>query len=268
MAYQTQTLGRRVDGDEEIMSEVMEITVAVPCENRCEVCPQTILDKVYSGKRVMTLEDFKNYLSEIPERVRIDFCGFCEPFQNRDIAGMMCWCQSQGYKIGLYTTLLGQGFDAGIFKSVHFEYVVIHTPDKYYFKTDEQEWLERYRQFENLRHADRIVALNSVSDYLKENLSNIEVIKWFSRCGKSRTMEIIKDKIECKSTSLNFNKNVLLPNGDVYLCCMDYGLQHRLGNIMDGYERLFTGEEIMKVRKGCLSGDVICRSCENTRGRL
>jgi len=26
-------------------------------------------------------------------------------------------------------------------------------------------------------------------------------------------------------------RNVLLPNGDVVLCCMDYGLDHILGNL-------------------------------------
>jgi len=31
--------------------------------------------------------------------------------------------------------------------------------------------------------------------------------------------------------SPSFEQNVMLPNGDVYLCCMDYGLKHKLGNL-------------------------------------
>lgn len=33
--------------------------------------------------------------------------------------------------------------------------------------------------------------------------------------------------------SPEFKQNVCLPNGDVYLCCMDYGLDHKLGNSLN-----------------------------------
>jgi hypothetical protein len=49
--------------------------------------------------------------------------------------------------------------------------------------------------------------------------------------------------------------NVVLPNGDVSLCCMDYGLKHILGNI---YEQEY--EDIIPRPLQCFS---LCQGCEN-----
>ena len=38
-------------------------------------------------------------------------------------------------------------------------------------------------------------------------------------------------RIICKTNSLNYN--VLIPNGDVQLCCMDYGLDAKIGNLLE-----------------------------------
>ena len=49
--------------------------------------------------------------------------------------------------------------------------------------------------------------------------------------------------------------NVVLPNGDVSLCCMDYGLKHILGN-------LYT-QEYNDIIPEPLSCFTLCSSCEN-----
>ena len=61
--------------------------------------------------------------------------------------------------------------------------------------------------------------------------------------------------------------NVLLPNGDVSLCCMDYGLQNILGNLLESdYESLFHSEAFEKIWKKMKSqdSDIICRNCEES----
>ena len=81
-------------------------------------------------------------------------------------------------------------------------------------------------------------------------------------------------KIECDVVlrrnngvkTLDFN--VLLPNGNVTLCCMDYGLKHILGNLVtDSYESLFTGEEYKRIQAGLLDGDldILCRTCKEAK---
>jgi hypothetical protein len=64
---------------------------------------------------------------------------------------------------------------------------------------------------------------------------------------------------------MRMRQNVLLPNGDVTLCCMDYGLQHLLGNLVSGdYDALLRSDEFLRVRKGLKdeSEEILCRYCE------
>ena len=73
-------------------------------------------------------------------------------------------------------------------------------------------------------------------------------------------------KIICKSNSLH--NNVLIPNGDVHLCCMDYGLEAKVGNLLENdYDYLHNGEEMKyitdRMTDDSLDGDIICRRCEN-----
>jgi len=49
--------------------------------------------------------------------------------------------------------------------------------------------------------------------------------------------------------------NVVLPNGDVSLCCMDYGLEHIIGNLLDQ-----SYEEVIPRDNTCFN---LCRFCEN-----
>jgi hypothetical protein len=49
--------------------------------------------------------------------------------------------------------------------------------------------------------------------------------------------------------------NVVLPNGDVSLCCMDYGLKHIIGNI---YEQEY--DDIIPPPFSCFK---LCQTCEN-----
>jgi hypothetical protein len=50
----------------------------------------------------------------------------------------------------------------------------------------------------------------------------------------------LKGPIRCRSCNDLLNHNVLLPNGDVLLYCMDYGMKHILGNLLSvDYASLF-----------------------------
>ncbi len=73
-------------------------------------------------------------------------------------------------------------------------------------------------------------------------------------------------KIICKSNSL-YN-NVLIPNGDIQLCCMDYGLEAKVGNLLENdYDYLHNGDGMKyitdRMEDDSLEGDIICRRCEN-----
>jgi radical SAM protein with 4Fe4S-binding SPASM domain len=73
----------------------------------------------------------------------------------------------------------------------------------------------------------------------------------------------LEGPLVCSANRLQ--RNVLLPNGDVTLCCMDFGRQHVIGNLLrDRYEDLHKSsgfKEILKLISG-EKGELICRRCE------
>jgi radical SAM protein with 4Fe4S-binding SPASM domain len=73
--------------------------------------------------------------------------------------------------------------------------------------------------------------------------------------------------VEC-TRNKEYQANVLLPNGDVMLCCMDYSLKHNLGNLLtSSYDEVINGNEVKKVaalnKKIGYSDEVLCRSCND-----
>jgi radical SAM protein with 4Fe4S-binding SPASM domain len=74
-------------------------------------------------------------------------------------------------------------------------------------------------------------------------------------------------KITCASTPF-YDKNVLLPNGDIVLCCMDFSYKHIIGNLLkSSYEDIFKNNEFLKIVKvnesEGFSKCSICKSCYN-----
>ena len=73
--------------------------------------------------------------------------------------------------------------------------------------------------------------------------------------------------VEC-TRNKDYHSNILLPNGDVILCCMDYGLKHKLGNLLDqSYNEILNSTEIQKLNKlnnqlG-FSEETLCKSCND-----
>ena len=73
--------------------------------------------------------------------------------------------------------------------------------------------------------------------------------------------------LTCKSTPF-YDRNVLLPNGDVVLCCMDYDLKHIIGNLLtQTYEEIMQGkplQDLIEINESPeFSKCSICKACEN-----
>jgi radical SAM protein with 4Fe4S-binding SPASM domain len=76
-------------------------------------------------------------------------------------------------------------------------------------------------------------------------------------------------KLTCTAAPL-LNHNVLLPNGDIVLCCMDYSIEHKIGNLLEqSYESLFESDEIKEIFNKLSNDDntdsLLCRNCELAR---
>ena len=87
----------------------------------------------------------------------------------------------------------------------------------------------------------------------REVIVKPELAKVWHRVLQSQTK---KDAATCNCVEKLYH-NVMLPNGDVSLCCMDYGLEYILGNLFEQ-----TYEEIVPPDEACFK---ICQTCENGR---
>ena len=257
----------------------IEITTNVGCRNLCEYCPQEVniaAFKVRSRDRQMKLADFKICLEKVPLDVKVYFAGSAEPFLCPDGLDMVEFACSRGHEVYVYTTLVGLD-EAGIGrlkKMPVFRYVV-HLPSavlkenffadeayvrvlKYLDKTLDPARVE-YMALQEAAPAAKAALEKPIRETKREAMSDF---------GGNVTLGYIphrslSGKIYCNNDRLYWN--VLYPNGDVSLCCEDFGLKHIIGNLLtDQYDDLHRSDEFNRVIRG-MSDDtvsILCRKCE------
>jgi len=231
----------------------IEITTQIGCKNMCSYCPQTALTTAYKdSKRKMTLEDFKIILNNTnPLTTKIHFSGFSEPFLTPEAEIMMVVAYQKGFIVLLNTTL--EGFTEDKCKrlsnsNINFEAVFFHEYDGVGFN---KEKFLKYRDM--------------FTTNVKSNFYSTAVIdEPISRAGNNWKVNRNLGSIKCKTN--RYYGNVVLPNGDLYLCCNDFGLKHKIGNI---YEKHYESIEFNNKREEIISlcedhndSDVLCRTCE------
>ena len=99
-----------------------------------------------------------------------------------------------------------------------------------------------------------------ITSTLLDRAGNLKGDNLVSKCIRS-------GKIVCGICGNALNRNELLPDGTLLLCCMDYSMKHVLGNLKEQpYEEIMNGEEIKRVKRGMefdFEKDVLCRSCSS-----
>lgn len=216
----------------------------------------------------MDFEEYKKAIDKVPQGTRIDFSGMCEPFANERCADMILYAAEKGFPIALYTTLQGATMkDYERLKDVRYEVVTIHLPDKdgrsHFNITD--EYLEVLKAWETNNYSchgridDRILPYiknRNLITFMHDRAGNVE-------CREHRNIEPYR-MLMCATSHAAMNHNVLLPNGDVLMCCMDYGMTGRFGNLfMQDYADIITSDEANAMRETLNFGESICRHCAN-----
>lgn len=268
----------------------LEITTYIGCKCNCVYCPQNMLISKYYGRqfddnpnRMMTLDDFKKCVDKLPVETRIDFSGMAEPWLNTDCTKMLLYANEKGFPIAVYSTLVGMKMnDFDLIKDIDFEEFVVHIPDEERNSsiniTEEYSKLLRvvmkYCQADGKRLVTGISCHGTVHhDIAKMVPKDSKMItELHDRAGNVKS-EYVDSKINagqiiCINCSADMHHNVLLPDGTVLLCCMDYGMKHILGNLLtQTYEEIRQSPEIQKIRDGLKndSFDILCRNCINAR---
>jgi len=257
----------------------LEITTNVGCPVDCTYCPQETFLAEYGsgkrGKRTLSLTDFDKVLAKLPNDCEIGFSGFAEPWNNEYCTEMVERASKKFSKITIYTTLVGMTMeDARRLARLEFKVFCIHLPTTN--KTENIPITEQY--LDVLKECvDTIPGITyAVFGPLPVDVKNIvgdlpatPPEHMVSRCGlvpNCGKNVVINGPVRCLSVGESeiLDHNVLLPDGRVVLCCMDFGMTHVLGNLFtQTYESLFEGEEADKIRAGLRGeGTVICQYCE------
>jgi Iron-sulfur cluster-binding domain len=255
------------------MSADLEVTTVLGCRMMCSYCPQPLLIKRYAESehtgRVMTLDDFKKCLSTVPVTTGVSFAGMAEPWLNPACTDMVLHVVDKGHVTVVYTTAMGMTMqDVERLKGLRFKHLCLHLPDAEGRMTlpVTDDYLEvlvalakshpehNFALFGPLHPDVRRALGRDVPDStvgLHSRAGNLDLNKVPRRSGKLDTRHCI-------------NHNMLLPNGDVALCCQDYGLKHVLGNLLrQDYSSIFEGPEFVKLMRGMTdeSIDILCRTC-------
>lgn len=245
---------------------IIEITSRVGCSMHCRYCPQDLFIKTYrtlERPTVMPFDTFKLCIDKLPKEVIIDFAAFAEPFLNPAVIDMMEYAHEVGHDLRLYTTLTGLPLkDLERVRKIPFLSVVLHLPDKKRYANIPmtEDYFQKLDSFLSTVKADGQPLVDHANAQCEPPLEILERIEGRVRAswdmidwaGNLETKEVRssgqkRGKLLCAMAAYQ-NHNILLPDGSVLLCCMDWGMRYVLGNLLtDSYESILRGSAICKI---------------------
>lgn len=271
----------------------LELTSMIGCPLMCNYCPQDSLRDVYGDDvKYMSLDTFSKALDNIDPITRIDFSGMAEPWVNPDCTAMFEMALSRGFHVAVYTTLYN--WDRATTDRVaelldqyvdQIDIFSIHFPDRHgnmkgWKYNEEWEYALHVMQgvCGHLGIKFEGMTMSNIGE-IHQDLQHLGIRLWnwtgHDRAG-SLPIEQVKQQpiqiaprhsgpIRCGKTP-KYDQNVILPNGDVVLCCMDYDCKHVLGNLkfhsMDEIRRQDPFKNLLKENaQDSFSTNSLCRTC-------
>lgn len=224
---------------------------------------------------MLSFDCFKECLDEVPLEVAVDFSGMSEPWRNPAATEMVQYAVSRGHRVRIHSTLSGMTEeDVMKLSALPLESFRVHLPS--------DENLEKINvDGQYLKVLDAVASCIPVARFVcfgrRVAPETVKVLKKYPHAGIRLVSASNRGEHECSAgkpllfmgrgairCSNNARYNILLPNGEVALCCMDYGLKHILGDLRTvGYHGLFHGREFSHVCAGLKDPSLktICRYC-------
>lgn len=250
------------------MTGHLEITTKIGCKLACKFCPQKTLVTSYQDKSntLFQLDDFYKVLETVPTSIDIHFSGFSEPFLNPHVPDMLKHVYEKGHKVHIYSTLVGLD-DRGVeaLKQYTPVFIRVHIADEKAMKVEDAKWMAYHDLFLKTGIRGSYMAMGNVTQAIKNYLDSkgiaYEIPTMLSRGGNlDFGSYYIEGNLVCGMD--RWHQNVVLPNGDVYACCMDYGLTMPVGNLLkEDYTSIWNKAENYKANTNP-PADSICRKCE------
>ena len=243
----------------------LELTTVASCSVRCAYGPQGVLRAAYRGAGVLDFDSFQRVVDKLPQDVRIHFSGFVEPWLNPKCTSMLLHALDAGRRVAVYTTTIGMRDPLIVTEALRryahlVDHACVHLPDVHGHmqRLPEAGAIEAFRQVPGVEWMSM-----GGSAIPTEQLSVWAPIdRAGSLTGKSLPIVRHVGPIRCSYTP-TYDHNVMLPNGDVVLCCMDYGLKHKLGNLFEQSWDELDRTQVAKDNEGS-DGTTICRRCNGS----
>lgn len=262
----------------------LEITTNIApkgCVVDCAFCPQRTLEKAYVGDTVLTLENYKMLIAKVPKEVRITFAGFTEPFLNKHCTDMVVHAHETGHPVSVFATGVGMKPD-DVNRLANIPYAgepnggfCLHLPDqeriaKHPINRNYIETIERFYAFKSYIKNFYVMTMSlPVHESVRYLFPDAHLPQFWNRAGNLNREAISKpnnimmrvqqagrvDKPQTCGCAEGLYHNVLLPNGRVSLCCMDYALEEILGSL---YDQPY--DEVVPEYQATFE---LCKSCEN-----
>lgn len=274
----------------------LEITTMIGCPVMCTYCPQDSLRDAYGDDvKYMSLEAFKIVIDKVPTDTRLDFSGQAEPWVNPDCTNMVEYALQKGFRLAIFTTLynwdentvhrmgelmLQYASQINIFK--------IHFPDEAGNMRGwkpSAEWEYAYIGMRTIVqsagiHYEAMTMSDQGVHPAIQHLPGVGVSHGWTIAAHDRagTLDVaqVKDQpikfapkheqpVRCGKTPY-YDQGVLLPNGEVLLCCMDYEKKHVMGNLLEhDYAALATNPAMIKLQElnalPVWTAESLCKSC-------
>lgn len=253
------------------MHNKIEFTLKLPCPNKCSYCPQDLLKSRYKGLYSIDVSSFEIMLNNVSLSTIIHFAGFSEPLFHSEFSQLLSLTVKKGYKVALNSTFVGLTKEKLIaIQSVSWDEFYYHVPVSSVYLTEEYFSLMDILFLQGPKLSFVPAIFSNISDFrliklLKDHGYSVEPnIKVHSRAGNLDIPS--QTKLGPLSCCHGVRPcSVVLPNGDCYLCCMDYNLDYFLGNILNEFhENMFNSECYRSVvsAQESYSDLVLCRNCD------
>lgn len=283
----------------------LEITTKIGCSNMCEYCPQVKLinrykenkNKVTKDDRFMSVENFKKFISTIPQDIDFHFTGYVEPFDNPNCDDFLLIAHEKGHKLQINTTLEGLNKEKfNRIKDLPFKTFIIHLASASYEEEIgrkrpreirpsgqhelRKEWLDlldyvvrnKPQNFKVLSHGgaheQAIEVLQNLANeglLAQDHISNLNIKTSTRSQNKAQgNTQIIRQKIPApyniRGKCSRVHQSVLMPDGRLGLCCQDYGLEHVVGDLSkQTWEEYKTSDYYRKI---VIEGENLCDYCD------
>lgn len=212
----------------------------------------------------MTVDNYKRMLANVADTTRnIDFSGYTEPLHNP------CWFDifrhtlDQGYTVTLFSTLAGASRDdLDRLSELAINRIYVHLLDHIAQPEKLAFFIKRCRE-----HNRDVLFIYFDEDGHKLAAAfqdQVSCERWtaHSRAGLVEVgRRYLPGAISC-CEQREFC-SVVLPNGDVHVCCMDFALQYRIGNLLESTLSNIHYSDAARAFRATMTStrDGICNHC-------